>query len=157
LVLQPLSMLDDYLMDFPGCLMLVSHDRYFLDRVTDFQFVFDHVGNIHGYAGNYSEYKSLLTEQNMAEAAAAPAAKKETSQVVKRERKLSYKEKQEYEGIEEVILDLEGKIEEKEAAFYAPDFSPESTASLTVEYEALKKKLELKYARWEELSALAGE
>ncbi|MBF9016050.1 MULTISPECIES: ABC-F family ATP-binding cassette domain-containing protein [unclassified Oceanispirochaeta] len=155
--LQTLSMLEDYLMDFPGCLMLVSHDRYFLDRVTDFQFVFDHVGNIHGYAGNYSEYKSLLTEKNIAEEAAAPAAKKETSQVVKRERKLSYKEKQEYEGIEEDILDIEGKIEEKEAAFSAPDFSPESAASLTVEYEALKKKLELKYVRWEELSALAGE
>lgn len=155
--LQTLSMLEDYLMDFPGCLMLVSHDRYFLDRVTDFQFVFDHVGNIHGYAGNYSEYKSLLTEQITAEAAAAPAAKKETSQVVKRERKLSYKEKQEFERIEEDILDMEGEIEEKEAAFSAPDFSPESAASLTVEYEALKKKLELKYARWEELSALAGE
>jgi ABC transport system ATP-binding/permease protein len=154
--LQTLTMLEDYLMDFPGCLMLVSHDRYFLDRVTDFQFVFDNVGNIHGFSGSYSDYKSLLTEQAAAEAAAL-IVKKETTQVVKRERKLSYKEKQEYEGIEEDILNLEGRIEEKEAAFSAPDFNPENADSLTQEYEALKKELELKYARWEELSALTSD
>ena len=59
--------------------------------------------------------------------------------------------------MEEVILDLETRIEEKESAFSAPDFDPESAAALTREYESLKSELEEKYARWEELSALAGE
>ena len=155
--LQTLTMLEDYLMDFPGCLVLVSHDRYFLDRVTDFQFVFDRSGNISGFSGNYTEYKELLAEQKAEDAAAAAAAAPKKIQTVKRERKLSYREKQEYEGMEEVILDLETRIEVKESAFSAPDFDPESAAALTREYESLKSELEEKYARWEELSALAGE
>lgn len=155
--LQTLTMLEDYLMDFPGCLVLVSHDRYFLDRVTDFQFVFDRSGNISGFSGNYSEYKDLLAEQKAVDAATAAAAAPKKTQTVNRERKLSYKEKQEYEGMEEAILDLESRIEEAEAAFSAPDFDPGTAGSLTADYEKMKSELEQKYARWEELSALAGD
>ncbi|MDA3957951.1 ABC-F family ATP-binding cassette domain-containing protein [Oceanispirochaeta sp.] len=152
--LQTLTLLEDYLMDFPGCLMLVSHDRYFLDRVTDFQFVFDNQGNIHGFTGNYSEYKSLLEKERQS-AKTVSASKKEALQVVNRKRKLNYKEKQEFGSMEEKILAMESKIEEKESLFAAPDFNPEDARPLTREYESLKSDLETLYARWEELSTLA--
>ena len=50
-------------MNFPGCLLLVSHDRYFLDKITDFQFIFDGKGGINGFAGNYTEYKDMQREE----------------------------------------------------------------------------------------------
>jgi ATP-binding cassette subfamily F protein uup len=152
--LQTLTLLEDYLMDFPGCLMLVSHDRYFLDRVTDFQFVFDRKGNIHGFTGNYSEYKSLI-EEEVKQSEKASNHKEKESQVNHRTKKLSFKEKQEFESMEDKILELESKIADQELLFAAPDFNPEESAQLTRVYESLKSELEALYSRWEELSSLA--
>ena len=155
--LQTLAMLEEYLLNFPGCLLLVSHDRYFLDKITDFQFIFDGEGGINGFAGNYTEFKDMQIQESKTELAVKAESKQDSGRMVKRERKLSFKEKREYESMEEKILDLESRIEEKEKAFASPDFSPEQAAELTSAYEALKSELETLYARWEELSALAGD
>jgi len=152
--LQTLTMLEDYLTEFPGCLLLVSHDRYFLDRVTDFQFVFDRNGNIHGFTGNYSEYKALLEDEKLTTSAATATAKKSAPQVSNRTKKLSYKEKIEFDSMEDKIMDIESRIEEKEALFSAPNFRPEDSERLNREYHSLKEELERLYHRWEELSSL---
>ncbi len=149
--LQTLGMLEDYLADFPGCLLIVSHDRYFLDKVTDFQFIFDGKGHIRGFAGNYSEYRDLVPKQP----APDTEQKKTAPKTVKRKRKLSYKEQQEYQSMEENILELEEKIEKQEAAFSSADFKAEDTEKLNKAYEEMKRKLEELYSRWEELAQIA--
>ncbi len=151
--LQTLGMLEDYLANFPGCLLIVSHDRYFLDKVTDFQFIFDGKGNIKGFAGNYSEYRDM----NQKPALSDSEKKKKTVKTVERQRKLSYKEKQEYLSMEEKILELEARIKDREADFASGDFKGKDTARLNRDYEGMKEELEDLYKRWEELARIAGE
>ncbi len=154
--LQTLTMLEEYLQDFPGCVVLVSHDRYFLDRVTDFQFVFDGSGNIRGYAGNYSDYKYAEEEEESRKKQESRQQKSETKQKVKTEkpRKLSYKEKKEFESLEEEIMILEEEIESLEKTFSAAGFGGEESAEKVKEYNSKKELLDYKYSRWEELGAL---
>ncbi len=154
--LQTLTMLEDYLQDFPGCVILVSHDRYFLDRVTDFQFVFDGKGNISGYAGNYSDYKAADDEEKVFEKRQEKQKKSETRQKVKTEspRKLSFKEKREFESLEGEILTLEEAIEEQEKSFSSGAFDAADSGESVKAYNENKILLEHKYARWEELAAL---
>ena len=153
--LQTLTMLEDYLQEFPGCVILVSHDRYFLDRVTDFQFVFDGKGNISGYAGNYSDYKAADMEERNQEKQ-EKKQNSDTRQKVKTEspRKLSFKEKRELESIEGEILELESEIEEMEKKFSSQGFDGSDSGGSVKTYNDKKEMVEQKYARWEELAAL---
>lgn len=154
--LQTLTMLEEYLQDFPGCVVLVSHDRYFLDRVTDFQFVFDGTGNIRGYAGNYSDYKSAEVEEESRKKQESRQQKSDARQKVRTEkpRKLSFKEKKEFEFLEEEIMILEEEIESLEEAFSAAGFGGDESAEKVKEYNGKKELLEKKYTRWEKLGAL---
>ena len=154
--LQTLTMLEEYLQDFPGCVILVSHDRYFLDRVTDFQFVFDGKGNVSGYAGNYSDYKEAEVEEQARGKQQARLQKGETRQKVRTEksRKLSFKEKRELSELEEEILILEEEISGLEESFSTSGFSGEDQGELVKIYNDKKKILKKKYSRWEELAAL---
>ena len=149
-------MLEEYLQDFPGCVVLVSHDRYFLDRVTDFQFVFDGSGNIRGYAGNYSDYKVAEEEEESRKKQESRQKKTETKQKVKTEkpRKLSFKEKKEFESLEEEIMALEEEIASLEGTFSNAGFGGQESAEKVKEYNSKKELLDKKYARWEELGAL---
>ncbi len=153
--LQTLTMLEEYLQDFPGCVVLVSHDRYFLDRVTDFQFVFDGNGNISGYAGNYSDYKSAEEEERSREKVESKQ-KNESKQKIRTERPrtMSFKEKKEFESLEEAIMMLEKEIEDLEGMFSTGDFSGGDSGEQVRLYNDKKAELEKKYARWEELGAL---
>ncbi len=155
--IQTLSILEDYLENFVGITIIVSHDRYFLDRTADRVFVFDESGNImeevHQDADAILDKMAssqVSVTQNTGEKSSKPAWNKG-----ERALKFSYMEQKEYDTIEDDIVALEEKIEkiDEDMAKYATDFV--KLNELGNEKEETKKKLDEKYARWEYLTELA--
>ena len=155
--IQTLSILEDYLENFAGITIIVSHDRYFLDRTADRVFVFDEFGNImeevHQDADAILDKMAssqVSVTQNTGEKSSKPAWNKG-----ERALKFSYMEQKEYDTIEDDIVALEEKIEklDEDMAKYATDFV--KLNELGNEKEETKKKLDEKYARWEYLTELA--
>ena len=155
--IQTLSILEDYLENFAGITIIVSHDRYFLDRTADRVFVFDESGNImeevHQDADAILDKMAssqVSVTQNTGEKSSKPAWNKG-----ERALKFSYMEQKEYDTIEDDIVALEEKIEkiDEDMAKYATDFV--KLNELGNEKEETKKKLGEKYARWEYLTELA--
>ena len=155
--IQTLSILEDYLENFAGITIIVSHDRYFLDRTADRVFVFDESGNI--MEEGHQDADAILDKmassqvsvtQNTGEKSSKPAWNKG-----ERALKFSYMEQKEYDTIEDDIVALEEKIEkiDEDMAKYATDFV--KLNELGNEKEETKKKLDEKYARWEYLTELA--
>ncbi len=160
--IQTLTILEGYLDEFPGAVVVVSHDRYFLDRVVDSIFSFEGSGLIKEYAGNYSDYskfmqgKEALLEQAVSENKAAVAGKKEERKQT-RTLKFTYKEQREFESIDDVIAKLEEKIEQTEQKM-AEAFSDYTyLQQLSDEKEELEEKLELATDRWVYLNELQEE
>lgn len=168
---ETLTILEDYLENFNGSVISVSHDRYFLDKVADKIFVFEGNGVIQKYTGNYSEcldkieetkgdgyYKSTqnLKEENNSNGNSIDA-KNNKSKSKNKSLKFSYKEKLEYEQIDEVIETLEEKISklDKKIAENTSDF--EKLQELLKEKEDTEKLLEKKMDRWTYLNELAEE
>lgn len=154
--IETLSILEDYLDEFPGVILTVSHDRYFLDKTCDILFVFEGEGNIRIYYGSYSDY---LEEQKIQIAAIKKEDAKEkeqTSPAVSKPKKvkLSYKEQKEWEGIEDRIMELEGEITaiQHEIANAGHDFA--KIQPLFEKEQSLTDELEQTMIRWEELSEL---
>ncbi len=106
--LPTLEVLEDFLVNFQGCLLLVSHDRYFMDKLVDHLFVFEGEGQLRDFPGNYSDYRmeQKIAQEKEKMQAAAPAKNIATPPPEKRER-MSYKEKTEYEGLEKVLANLQ--------------------------------------------------
>lgn len=150
--IQTLSLLEDFLTDYSGCLIVVSHDRFFLDKTVDFLLIFDGSGNIQGFAGSYSDYREYKDEQIKESKRNKDKGKKE----VNREKKhgLTFKEKSEFESLEGEIESLEESIEKLEQSFLTTT-DPELMAENTKHYNKLKEELEFKYERWEELGSRA--
>jgi ATP-binding cassette subfamily F protein uup len=153
--LDTIRLLEEYLADFSGCILLVSHDRALLDRLTDYLFIFDGRGGIRGFTGNYEEYRALLSEEQAA-ASPQPAAGPRRPQ---REKKatLSFKERQEYAALLSEIEALEKEQKELEAGFQKPDVDPAETQRSHRRYQEVLSLLQQRLARWEELAARAGE
>ncbi len=151
---QTLAVLEDYLADFPGAVITVSHDRYFLDKIAEQLFVFDGSGKINHYYGSYSDYLDVVKREKELEA----LDKKQTSQkedIVNekpKQVKLSYKEKKEWETIGDTIEKIEQRIEDvkNEIAESGSDFA--KVDELYKEEQALSMELEEKIERWSELS-----
>ncbi|WP_272032661.1 ABC-F family ATP-binding cassette domain-containing protein [Oceanobacillus kimchii] len=149
---QTLSVLEDYLDHFPGVVITVSHDRYFLDRVVDKLIVFKGNGNTDTFYGNYTEFleKQRGTEEIQ------PTPKKQsptkTSQNDKKKKKLSYMEKREWDTIEDEITELEEQIVEVEQAIVDAGSDSEKVQELYAKQQAVELDLERKMARWEALS-----
>lgn len=164
-----LTILEDYLEEFPGAVITVSHDRYFLDRVVNKIFSFEGNGKIMQHTGNYSDYKEFveIAEAEKANVDNKADKKKETvdknnssvdkNTENKKEKplKFSFKEQKEYDEIDGVIADLESKIEEidKDIDKASSDFS--KLQELLKEKESLEKQLEEKMDRWVYLNELA--
>ncbi|CAM3833912.1 ABC-F family ATP-binding cassette domain-containing protein [Alkalicoccus chagannorensis] len=152
-----LAVLEDYLDQFPGVVITVSHDRYFLDRVVDRLLVLreDSTSVVHFY-GSYSEWLEQ-EKQQAAAPSAAPTKKPEAEKPAQQKKKLSYKEKLEWESIEEDISRLEAAIEalDEEAAGTGSDAG--RAADIMKEKEEKEQELESKLERWEELSLLVEE
>ncbi|MCB6993967.1 ABC-F family ATP-binding cassette domain-containing protein [bacterium 210820-DFI.6.37] len=150
--IDTLTVLEDYLDDFPGAVIIVSHDRYFLDRLTIRTFAFEADGRIGHYIGGYTDWAARRKEEK------APS-KKEKEQPVRRKQrkklKFSYKEAKEYETIESDITDLEEKISqiESDMSKCAADFV--RLAELDREKNQAEEQLMEKMERWEYLEDLA--
>ncbi|WP_068677705.1 ABC-F family ATP-binding cassette domain-containing protein [Oceanobacillus sp. Castelsardo] len=152
---QTLSILEEYLDHFPGVVITVSHDRYFLDRVVEQLFVFKGNGQIDLFFGNYSEF---LDKQGMEKRSAIKAEKiKETVKPKKQRKKLSYMDQKEWEQIEDHITELEVKIEELQNGIVEAGSDAGKVQELFKEQQEIEAELEAKMERWEELSLLVEE
>jgi ABC transport system ATP-binding/permease protein len=144
-----LQVLEDYLEDFPGCLMIVSHDRYFLDKLTTHLFVFDGQGNVQDFNGNYSEYRLKASQQPSASAqrpsatVAVPSAEASAG--------LNDKERRELHNLEKEISKLGGEKQEIMRLFQEGLDDAEKAETMSVRLGQLNDLLEEKEMRWLEL------
>jgi ATP-binding cassette subfamily F protein uup len=150
-----LNVLENFLLDFPGVLIVVSHDRYFMDKIVDHLFVFSGNGNIQDFPGNYSDYRAyegqLPASTNESDTEKDPEkieAQKSNAQA----EKLSFNEQKEFRNLESKIRSLELDKKALEAQFNNPELSTERIQELSLELEQLISDLEAKEARWFELA-----
>src|SRR5690606_24402018 len=157
-----MSVLEEYLRSFPGCLIVVSHDRYFMDKMVDHLFVFEGEGKIKDITGNYSDYRKQQQEARKEERAqktevsvkAAAAVNENNSQEKK---KLSYKERIEFEQLEKELGLLELKKEEYSAKLSSGNLPNEEIMKIGDELTEVMNKIEISTDRWLYLSEFACE
>lgn len=149
-----LAILEDYLREFKGCVIVVSHDRFFLDSIVDHIFVMQGGGVVKDFPGNYTDYRRWL-EQNRPEAAEAkgPERKPERTGQKQRPRKLTFKEKRELEALDAELEALNREKAELEAMFNAGG-DPGKIAEAATRYSQVKELLDEKEMRWLELSEI---
>lgn len=148
-----MNILEQFLLSFKGCLLVVSHDRYFMDKICDTMFIMENDGSVSGFVGKCSEYLDLQQEQSAQQKSQSKQEEKqENVSVHQKKNKMSFKEKKEFEQLEQRIFELEDKKPELEKLMACPDYEKSSKAGK--EYTDLEKELEKAYSRWEELSAL---
>jgi ATP-binding cassette subfamily F protein uup len=155
--IQTLAILEDYLDDFAGALIVVSHDRYFLDRTAEHLLAFEGDGRVVEYPGSYSYYAEVMAERAADEAAAAerPRPKIAPQAAPARPRKLSFKEQRELHELEGRIATLEGAQADLAARVNAAGGDYQELLRLTAELERVGKDLEAAVERWAELAELA--
>jgi ABC transport system ATP-binding/permease protein len=161
--LVTLQVLESVLADWPGCVLLVTHDRFFLDKVATGLIVFEGGGVLHRHAGGYALYRRLKEER---EAAAEEARVRDRPTPAPRRierpaggRKLSWKEKQELDGMEEAILEAEARKEALSARLADPALyaeAPDEVARVTAEFKEVVERVDALYARWAELEEAAA-
>ena len=150
-----LQILEEYLQDFPGCVIVVSHDRYFMDKVVDHLLVFKGEGEVKDFPGNYTQYRewSALQPRESKEVVETKEVKdnklpKETK------KKLSYKEKREFEQLEQEIAALEEEQRQLEEALCSGTLSVDELTEKSKRLPLLKDELDEKSMRWLELSEI---
>lgn len=148
-----MGVLEDYLRGFEGCLIVVSHDRYFMDKMVDHLFVFNGSGNIKDIVGNYSDYRKIQKEELLEEKREERSQKQEIEAPVivetpKEKRKLSYKEQQEYNGLESQIEKLEARKDELTAQLGSGTLSGDEIVKAGEELSQVVAELEEKTDRW---------
>ena len=157
--LDTIRLLEEYLADFPGCILLVSHDRAFLDRLTERLFVFDGKGGIRDFTGSYEDYREMVAEEAAAAPAGRPAAGRPAAEPRQRREKtgLSFNERREYELLVAEIDGLEKEQKDLEEGFQRLVSDPALLARDRRRYAELLVELEKKFARWEDLAGRAGD
>ena len=150
-----LNVLENFLLDFPGCIIIVSHDRYFMDKIVDHLFVFKGNGSIEDFPGNYSDYRTYSeSEAVKPEVAVASEAKKKNNwKDGSTGVKLSYNEQKEYQKLEKEIAGLEKEKEALQAKFATENWEGEEIDKQSQKFQALVNEIEEKTERWFELSA----
>lgn len=154
--IQTLQVLEEYLQDFPGCVIVVSHDRYFMDKVVDHLLVFQGNGVIKDFPGNYTQYrewKQLKSKEEDAGSKAQPAKAKADYHHDTRKR-MSYKEKREFEQLSKDIEALEAEQKQLETDLCSGTLSVEALTEKSKRLPVLKDELDAKETRWLELSEL---
>ncbi len=155
-----LQILEEYLQDFPGCVIVVSHDRYFMDKVVDHLLVFKGDGEIKDFPGNYTQYRQWSALQPKAESQAketgnsANPRKSEKPSNSGDRRKMTYKEKREFEQLEKDIAALEEEQHQLEEALCSGTLSVEELTEKSKRLPLLKDELDEKSMRWLELSEI---
>ena len=156
--IQTLEVLEEYLQDFPGCVIIVSHDRFFMDKIVDHLLVFRGNGEIKDFPGNYTQFREWESLKPKAEAADKPNAtseKKEKREFVgEQRRKKTYKEKCEFERLEKEIAALEQEQKAIEEELCSGMLSIELLTEKSKRLPIVKENLEEKEMRWLELSEI---
>ena len=148
-----LNVLESYLKQFPGCLVIVSHDRFFMDKLVDHMFIFEGDGAIKDYNGTYSEWKSSKNNERSGKGNTHKEIKSNREEnTIPGIRKLSYLEKKEFKGLEKKISDLEKGKTRIEEQFLDPDLDAKKIEQLSIELAQVKNEIEEKEMRWLELS-----
>ena len=162
--IQTLQVLEEYLQDFAGCVIVVSHDRYFMDKVVDHLLVFKGEGDIQDFPGNYTQYREWCRLQPKTEGEGAekkatkPTAKEQPSATQKKEgkRKMTYKEKREYEQLTKELEQLENEQKTLEEALCSGQLSVEELTEKSKRLPEIKDEIGEKEMRWLELAEIEG-
>lgn len=153
--IHTLTALEDYLDHFEGCVLLVTHDRFFMDRIVDHIFVFEEQGHIQDIISNYTDYRlEKKAQEREAKKNASMAPQQITSEKKESKGKMSFKEKFEFEQLSKEIPELELKKKELELALSNGALPFEELTTLTAQLGALTEQLDLKGLRWLELSEM---
>jgi len=155
-----MSVLEDYLRNFPGCLIVVSHDRYFMDKMVDHLFVFDGTGNIKDIVGNYTVYRSQLIADQKEEKRLVVAEKKESKKQIpveekirtEKKKRLSFKEREEFKQLEKDLDSLEILKDELTMKLSDSTLASQEIVEIGNQLSETVKSLEEKTDRWLELS-----
>jgi ABC transport system ATP-binding/permease protein len=153
-----MSVLEDYLRAYPGCLIIVSHDRYFMDKMVDHLFVFEGNGKIKDVVGNYSDYREQLQKAQRDERNRKPepvVVVKKEEKPVEEKKKLTYKEKMEFEKIEKELELLESKKEQLTIKLSSGNLSNDDLMKVGDELTQIVENIESQTNRWLVLSELA--
>lgn len=160
--IQTLQILEEYLQDFPGCVIVVSHDRYFMDKVVDHLLVFKGDGEIQDFPGNYTQFRDYQKMKSKEEEQQKPAKSSNTSgNDAKKDyrnnqkRKLSFKEKREYEELTDKIAQLEEEKQQLEEELCSGNLSVDELTEKSKRLPILKEELDELELRWLELAELA--
>lgn len=159
--IQTLQILEEYLQDFPGCVIVVSHDRYFMDKVIDHLLVFKGEGEVKDFPGNYTQYRDFQKMKSKEEAQQTPIRKSNAAEENTKKdyhnntkRKMSFKEKREYEQLTERISQLEEEKNNIEGLLCSGTLSIEELTEKSKRLPLLKEELDELEFRWLELSEL---
>lgn len=171
--IKTLQVLEEYLQDFPGCVIVVSHDRYFMDKVVDHLLVFHGEGNIKDFPGNYTQFRDWSKMQTKKEAEDSRSITKSSSQQSKtiaqqpktsgprdpnalpQKRKMTFKEKQEFAQLEKDIETLSNEKASIEQALSSGNVSVDKITEMSIRLPQINEALDEKEMRWLELSELA--
>jgi len=150
-----LKVLEDFLDEFEGCMITVSHDRYFMDRLVDHLFVFEGDGKVKDFPGNYTDYRENVSADGKLKID-KPKSKDPIKGVSSEKKKLTYNEKKEYDNIESVIDKLEQKKEAIGAQFNDDSLDVDKIKELGQSIKELDDEIAVKTDRWMELAELVG-
>lgn len=154
--IQTLQILEEYLADFPGCVIIVSHDRYFMDKVVDHLLVFKGGGDVQDFPGNYTQYRewsALKSKDVVKDAKQEPVVREKRRS---EQRRMTYKEKMEFAHLEQEIAALEAECKSIEEQLCSGSLSVEELTEKSKRLPVLKEELDEKEMRWLELSEIAG-
>ncbi|WP_315367493.1 ribosomal protection-like ABC-F family protein [Prevotella koreensis] len=162
--IQTLQILEEYLQDFPGCVIVVSHDRYFMDKVVDHLLVFKGEGDIKDFPGNYTQYRQWSALQSKEEAGnngkkKAPSKNNQTNAAPskpEKPRRLTYKERIEMQQLEKDIEKLETEQQQLEEELCSGTLSVEELTAKSIRLPKLKEEIDEKSFRWLELSEIGS-
>lgn len=150
-----LNVLEEYLQNFKGCVIVVSHDRYFMDKVVDHLLVFNGQGDIRDFPGNYSHYRDWKEMRDLRQKEEEKPKEEKTDRVrLNDKRKMSYKEKREFEQLEKDIAALEGEKEQIELSLCSGALSVDELTEKSIRLPEVNSLIEEKTMRWLELSEI---
>lgn len=152
--IQTLQIFEEYLADFPGCVIIVSHDRYFMDKVVDHLLVFKGDGIVKDFPGNYTQYREWCSLKSKEETVEVKSEAKVREKNRQERRKMSYKEKTEFNRLEQDIARLEDEIGRLEAELCSGTLPVDELTEKSRRLPQIKEELDLKEMRWLELSEI---
>jgi ABC transport system ATP-binding/permease protein len=154
--IDTLNVLEDFLTQFSGCLLLVSHDRYFMDHLVDQLFIFEGEGKVRHFNGNYTDYRDWLDDEEVRKTARTRPAEKIEKETVRsvEKKKASFREKQEYEKLQQEIDNLESRKTELSQLLNSGSADHQKLQEWAQEVARINDLVEEKTVRWLELAEL---